>query len=229
MKFITALATGLWATTVASLALPAPEAEAEPLPAALASLTDVQIIKYTVKDWQADTAIVSKFLDDVAAKKFRNNNDYSRAAKIAWLAEYSTSAPSYGNKAILDSYLAGKGNGSNGSNGTNGTESGNGTWTGEDCYGEKVKQWLEQLKGKNWKKDCTKIQDLVKEINEARCGYVLPATDGYFQAAGALIASYNPSKPDYSVGQMRAVRAKACRASNYAREVEDIMLDDIEK
>lgn len=132
MKFLSALAAGLFATTVTSLAIPDPEAVAEALPepdpeavpAAFASLTDVQIIKYTVKDWYADTAIVSKFLDNIAKKNFRSDAEFTKAAKVAWLAEYSSTAPTWGNKAVLDSYLAGK----NGSNGSNGTEQGNGTW-----------------------------------------------------------------------------------------------------
>ena len=229
MKFITAFTTGLFATAVSSLALPAPDAEPEPLPAALASLTDVQIIKYEVQGWYADTAVVSKFLDNIAAKNFRNNDAYQKAAKIAWLAEYSATAPTFGNKAILDSYLAGFGNGSNGSNGSNGTVNNNGTWTGEDSYGEKVKSWLEQLKNKKWGKDCDAIQALAKQINAERCAYVLPAIDSYFQQAAVIVGSYNPSKPDTSISNLKAVRAKACSAVKQRDVVEDEMVvEDIE-
>lgn len=228
MKFITALTTGLFATAVTSLALPAPDAEPEPLPAALASLTDVQIIKYEVYGWYQDTAVVSKFLDNIAAKNFRNDAAFQKAAKIAWLAEYSATAPTYGNKAILDSYLAGYGNGSNGSNGSNGTVNNNGTWTGEDSYGEQVKGWLEQLKNKKWGKDCQAIQDLAKKINADRCAYVLPAIDSYFKQAAVIVGSYNPSKPDTSLSNLRAVRAKACGAV-VSRDVEDeLVVEDIE-
>ncbi|KAM3416316.1 hypothetical protein BST61_g7922 [Cercospora zeina] len=233
MKFLSALAAGLFATTVASLAIPEPEAVAEALPeahpeavpAAFASLTDVQIIKYTVKDWYADTAIVSKFLDNIAKKTFRSDSEFTKAAKVAWLAEYSSTAPTWGNKAVLDSYLAGK----NGSNDSNGTEQGNGTWTGEQSYGQKVKTLLEELKNKNWRRDGKNIQQIAVEINDSRCEYVLPAIDGYFQQASNLVASYNPSKPDLSLRSVRAVRAKACGAGRYAREVADsLLVEDVE-
>ncbi|GIZ45001.1 hypothetical protein CKM354_000818500 [Cercospora kikuchii] len=233
MKFLSALAAGLFATAVTSLAIPDPEAvpealpEADPeaVPAAFASLTDVQIIKYTVKDWYADTAIVSKFLDNIAKKNFRSDAEFTKAAKLAWLAEYSSTAPTWGNKAVLDSYLAGK----NGSNGSNGTEQSNGTWTGEGSYGQNVKDRLEELKNKKWRRDCKTIQQIAQEINDDRCEYVLPAIDGYFQQASNLVASYNPSKPDYSIRSIRAVRAKACGATRYARDVEDELVMDLEE
>ncbi|PPJ55509.1 hypothetical protein CBER1_07041 [Cercospora berteroae] len=196
MKFLSALAAGLFATTVTSLAIPDPEAapealpEADPeaVPAAFASLTDVQIIKYTVKDWYADTAIVSKFLDSIAKKNFRSDAEFSKAAKLAWLAE-----------------------------------------TGEGSYGQNVKDRLEELKNKKWRRDCKTIQQIAQEINDDRCEYVLPAIDGYFQQASNLVASYNPSKPDYSIRSIRAVRAKACGATRYARDVEDELVMDFEE
>lgn len=86
---------GLLATTVTGLAIPSPHPEAEPeaiaepeaLPDITSDLTDAALIKTSSLSWAADTRIVSKFLDDIAGKKFKSQKNYLKAAQAALAAE----------------------------------------------------------------------------------------------------------------------------------------------
>ena len=85
---------------------------------------------------------------------------------------------------------------------------------------------LEQLTRLDWKKDQTKIQSIIKEINfgdgvaKGRCSTVLPAFDVYFAAASKLLKAKNPK--DKSLDRIKTYRPKSCSGVK-ARAV---LLDD---
>lgn len=208
MKFSLALLGGMLASTVAGLAIPQPEAEVETLverdafaepeafaepdamaepetmPATTASLTDVSIIKIALTAWTKDANVVSTFLDNVASKKFRNQKQFLRAAKIALIAEEAEWALK---EAIADYLLNNPSCQS-----ANSTLTDSGTW-------ENTKDLLAELIGLNWVADQAEIQQIVQQINFGdgaalgRCGTILPAFNTYLAAANTLLGKLGSS------------------------------------
>ncbi|KAK4617541.1 hypothetical protein CLAFUW4_12090 [Fulvia fulva] len=219
MKFTLTLLTGLVASTVSGLTIP--NAQPETGAGISSSSTDAQIIKSTWSSWYADVATVSYFLDNVASKKYKSQTAYLAAAQGALAAETGQTAYQRVLNQELSQY--------EGYKASNSTLS-DGTWTN-------VKSYLEQLTKLDFKKDCTKIQEIVKKINygddqySGRCSVILPAIDTYF--ALAYKALLDPQTPGYTAADkgfknwQKAIRPRAC-ASKKERDLFDMDVQSVE-
>ena len=229
MKFALALLSGLLASTVAGVAIPRPEAEAEALverdafaepeafagpealaeaepeamPAVTSALTDGSIIKIALNGWTKNANLVSTFIDNVATGKFKNQQQYLRAAKVALLAEEAEWAL----KEVIADYLLNN----PACQSANSTLTDSGTW-------ENVKDLLEELVGLNWTTDQAQIQQIIQEINfgdgiaGGRCNDILPAFKTYITSANALLKKLGSSPVTYTFKTPASCSASSTRS-----------------
>ena len=205
MKFTLAFLSGLMATSVVGMAIPAPQPEPEALaepvtmPDVTSSLSDAAIIETAASGWLQDANIVSGFLDGIYNKRFKSQALYLKAAQAALAAEEAEWAL----KETLADYLLNN----------PACQAANSTLSDGDTWGN-VKDLLEQLTELDWIADQTQIQQILNEINfgdgsaASRCSAILPAFDAYFNAANKELIS-DGALP---IKNLRAKTPKSCSA-----------------